>query len=118
MFSRISLTDDIAFPGFSANEIYEGKRKGHGILQCNHKLDVRSGVGGDEGPGGMRGFYITYTYAYIFMGAKIVPVRLKRQDLERPDRLIELGIYRSGGEALRELNKARRRKLGACSRGF
>jgi len=37
------------------------------------------------------------------MGTEIVPVRLKRQDLEQIDRLIEIGIYKSRGEALREL---------------
>lgn len=36
------------------------------------------------------------------MGTEIAPVRLKSRDLEQIDQLIELGIFKSRSEALRE----------------
>lgn len=39
------------------------------------------------------------------MSTVVVPVRLKSRDLEQIDQLIELGIFKSRSEALRELIK-------------
>lgn len=39
------------------------------------------------------------------MGLQVVPLRISREVLERVDKLVELGVFNSRSEALRELIK-------------
>ena len=53
--------------------------------------------------GRIRGKLISL-YAYVLhMVTKIVPVRLREEELKRIDRLVEYGIFQSRSEAIREL---------------
>lgn len=37
------------------------------------------------------------------MGSKLIPIRLKEQELKQIDQLVEFGIFQSRSEAIREL---------------
>jgi Arc/MetJ-type ribon-helix-helix transcriptional regulator len=53
--------------------------------------------------GGIRGKLISL-YAYVLhMVTKIVPVRLREEELRQIDRLVKYGIFQSRSEAIREL---------------
>ncbi|MCC5997688.1 MAG: ribbon-helix-helix domain-containing protein [Thermofilum sp.] len=46
---------------------------------------------------------ILYVYIYVYLGSRVVPVRLGEDELKKIDELVKHGVFRSRSEAIREL---------------
>jgi len=65
-----------------------------------------------------RGMFIYLYVSVLHVVAKIIPVRLREEELKHIDRLVEYGVFRSRSEAIREFIRFGVESLAYLSEAF